>query len=146
MSSAWAIAAVIMSLMPRTGESRAAYLGSAIAQVANGDADRGAVLAVTLIREGGLDVRVERCAIEGIDGLGSFGLNPKGWGRRVACGPLAGQAQTAMRALELAGWPDSHGRAFRGYLGAASERYHEVRSRLQLYSTVREMLACACSR
>lgn len=144
--TAWLIATVLLSLAPQTSSARATYLGSTIAEVANGDVDRGAVLTVTLVREGGLDVRVERCAIEGIEGLGGFGLNPKGWGRRVACGPLSAQAQTAMRALELAGWPENHGRAFRGYLGAGSERYHEVRSRLALYASVHQMLSCACSR
>jgi len=140
----WAIASAILALSPTTSTPRAEYLDGVIAAAAGDDVDASAALVVTLVREGGLDRRVELCDVEGLDGLGAFGLNPAGWGRRTACGPARAQARTALHALELAGWP-SAARAFKGYLGARTEQHHEVRARVALLTRTRPMLACACS-
>lgn len=141
----WAIAGALLVLSPRTVPARAEYLGDAIERAAAGDVEAASALLVTLVREGGLDHRVERCTVEGLDGLGAFGLNPRGWGRRTPCGPLDAQARTSLHALELAGFPARVAGAFRGYLGARTEQHHEVRARVALFARARLMVICGCS-
>ncbi len=146
MIATWAITGTLLALSPRTAPVRAEYLGQAVERAAAGNVDAASALLVTLVREGGLDRDVERCSIDGQDGLGAFGLNPVGWGRVTPCGPLDGQAKTAMRALELGGWPERPGGAFRAYLGARTEQHREVRARLALFDRVRWSVACVCSK
>jgi hypothetical protein len=137
-----ALALAILTLVPRLDPVRAEYHATAIASVARDEAEAVA-MAVNGAHESGFGRGYESCRLHGDGGEGVYGL---GIGyERYACGPIEVQARGAVKALRDKGWPANRLRAFRGYLGARSDNWPEVRVRLALWVLTLERMRCMCS-
>jgi hypothetical protein len=133
-----AIIGAMLVLRPLTPPLHVERISHAIYS-ASTDENDAAALVVTAIRESDAHIG----CIEGIGGRGTFGL---GFGYMwAACGPLKIQAQTALQALHDKGAPYNWRGAFRGYLGARSDHWPEIRIRYVLWLETADRIRCACS-
>jgi hypothetical protein len=142
MISIATIAAALLTLNPHAGDRRADRIGSAIVAVAGDDLDKISALLVNGKAESDFEADKGSCLVEGLGGLGFWGL-AKGWGRREdRCGTVERQARIAIDAV--ANVSDDPARHFAGYL-ARPVQDREVRVRTALFWTVRarvELAAC----
>lgn len=132
-------------LARRITPARAAYLGDAIAAVTD-EPREVAALEVSIVREGGIDERVERCAITTPTGRGAFQLNPRFWSRPIACGHPIVQAYAALDVLRAAHFGINPAKGLQLYLGARSPNHPEARHRFALWRETLSRLECMCSR
>ncbi len=132
------VLAAILSIQPTLAPKLATRHAEIIWQTTR-EENEVAALIVTAHRE----TRFKTGCVAGIGGFGTYGL---GVGYvKWACGPLKVQAQMSLQALYDKGFDYSPEIGFRGYLGAHSLRYPEVRTRARLFYETRERLYCACS-
>ncbi len=152
MLDAAVLAMALESRAPRVPIARAEYLAGAIARVAE-DEHEGAVLLTTGDRESWWSRAVERCAIEGIGGWGTFGVAGF-WGRRFPggpCGSIDAQARASRAVWWIgAGYPGGARSplraAFGRYIGARRYISHpEIGQRVARYYSYRGMIECRCS-
>jgi len=117
-----AVACAILSLVPHLdparAESQAAIIG---------------MLAMT----------VEDAATAVVNGAHESGFGV-GY-QEYACAAPEVQTRMALKAMHDKGFPEKPLRAFRGYLGAHSDRWPEARARLSLWILTVERIKCACS-
>lgn len=142
MNLATVVASALLSFQPFASD--ADRVADAIVAQTGDNTDSAAFMAATALRESSLRQDVGSCAVEGIGGLGYFGLSEQ-WGRRRACGSPAQQASVAWVALGLMGWGTGEpGHTIRKWLGATRATSEEKR-RLGVYWILRERLRCRCS-
>lgn len=139
--NAGALVGALLMLLPGMSSVRAERHARLILAVA-ADENDAAALAVTGAHESGFLKGHEVCRLHGIGGDGLYGLGV-GY-QKSACRSAEVQTQTAMRALREKGFPSRPIKAFRGYLGAHSDKWPEARERLSLWTLTAERIKCAC--
>lgn len=133
------IVGAILMMLPTVPPERVQFHADIIARVCSNVGEASA-LSVTYARESGGDWDVERCAIDGIGGMGGYQLGV-GY-EKYACASPEVQAVGARKALFDKGWPNPL-KAFRGYLGARGASV-EAKTRLSLWTVTTARISCAC--
>ena len=145
-----AVAAVIRTRAPELSEERAAYYASAIVYAAGDDVDAQAALITIGERESRWRSKVERCALPGLGGWGTFQVS-RLWEPAFpgsTCGRIGRQAAGALAIWQIGlvreRWDLP--RAFGRYIGARAVGEHpEAALRARIFWAVRETLLCGCS-
>ena len=137
-----AVACAILSLVPHLDPARAESQAAIIGMLAMTVED-AATAVVNGAHESGFGVDYERCVLRGDGGDGLYGLGV-GY-QEYACAAPEVQTRMALKAMHDKGFPEKPLRAFRGYLGAHSDRWPEARARLSLWILTVERIKCACS-